>query len=459
MSRVMATDVLGRSNNVIGKIFSENSLESSSSEIVTLEFSTDFNGIESNAYGDGGAVLTFIKSMGSGDRDIVSPIVMLNAPNYDFPISVLASGIITKTIPPTAKRRPNDNLKGTCTVMIILPGKKPETVQEWWFKLPEGMRLDRKIVYIKKFNIYIGGCSTEQMEEIRDSKVFVASSAGAPKSLVDIHVRGNVPGVNTLYFSFNGIFGRVNVEPTVEPITRVTLRVGESILTETILNKDILNMETSIYKLWDKFGGVELLIDVDNDRLSRVYDQLRLTDGKIPPDAVALLNSIKSENLTLRNKLNEKDADFKDMVRDKERIIRDKEQIISDQKVKIGDAEHELKIQQEEFKTKREEIRYHGSVADKSHSAVMETIKLVGAIFGGVSLFITLVSKFWPTSTKNVKGVVEWSFPVLFKRGAFKIIQIMNPIIGIGVLAVSACIGIGWFFHKIFSNTNRIVYE
>ena len=425
MSKILMSEVYGRKkvNNadsleVIGSIFSESHLSSAEFEIVTLEFDGDFKGVESSGYNQGGKIMTFAKTIVGSDRDIVSPIVMITSSYRDLPIHVLSSGIISRVLPPTIKKShdhpPLTVGDGSCTVVVVIPGKDPTLVNEWMIKIPDGIRMDRKVIYIKKFNIYIGGCSEEQMAEIRDGNMVVASHVNNPRALVDIHIRGNVAGVKLLHICFNGIFGRVELEPTVDHLTTVVLRVGDTTLTERIPNKDILNMEYSISKVWKECGGIELLIDVDRDRLSRSFKELQAAGGPIPPDAVSLVNKLRDEILNLGNKVSDKESQIRDL------------------KNKISDADVKLKIQQEEFKTRREEIKYHGTIADQRTSVVMDTIKIGGALLGVLSLVITLASKYGKDSSKlsSRSGLIEWATPVIFSKGSEIIISNIPVVIG-----------------------------
>ena len=405
---IIVTEVYGRRPaalnqlDVVGKMFSEYSIDSASYEIINLEFDSTFAGVESAAHNRGGAIMTFAKSVSGADRDIVSPIIMVTSSYRSMPIHVLASGIISRVTNPINRKNAGiirDHSIGSCSVIVITPGRTPDTVTEWYVKLPAGIRLDRKVVFIKKFNMYIGGVSYEQMEEIRDGGVLVARQIDSPRAVVDIHVRANVEGISTLHYAFNGIFGKVGVSPTTESMGTITLRVGELILTEAFSNKDLISMKEPIYRLWNNFGGIELLVDVDQDRLSQHYEQIRSISGTTPPDVLALVRELRTDIV----RLNDENAKLKLKV--------------SELAQKASDAEHKLKMEQEEFKTRREEIKYQSSLADQRNANVIDMVKLGGAFLGIISLIITLATKFSVKPSKATSGLVEWALPILFKRG------------------------------------------
>ena len=384
-------------NTVVGMIFSEYPLDSATFEIVTLDFDNDFRGVDSNNYNRGANILTFAKTIGGFDCDIVSPIVMVTSSYQSFPINILVSGIIS-AVHPSSKRSPVVNHSGACSLNIITPSaKNADTITEWFFKLPQDIRLDRKVIYIKKFNMYISGCPKEQMEEIRDGNTLIVAQIGEPKPIVDIHVRGNIPSINTMYYNFNGISGKVDIEPSIDPVGIITLRVGGITLIENVSNKDLLSMEHSIYKLWDNFGGIELLIDYDQDRLSRTFDQLKSASRGVSPEMINVVNELRTEIVKLNDKL------------------RDSEQHISDLKTRITDTEYKLKIEQEQHKTRREELKFHSTVSDQQNQKIIEFLKIGGAILGVVSLAITLGTKFQSNKTVAKAGLIEWAIPLLFK--------------------------------------------
>jgi len=417
---IITTDVYGTKDSTgqlskIGKIFSELSLESAGFEMVTLELSNDFKGIESGLYNNGGSIMTFAKTIGGVDRDIVSPIVLVTSSYRNMAIHVLDSGVISHIAPPNIKHPVIRSTGGSCSIVIITAGRTPTTVTEWSIHLPADMRLDRKIVYIKKFNIYISGCSYEQMQEIRDNNILIAKKTGAPKSIVDISIKGNIDTSQIMFYNFNGIYGKVNVEPCVEPIATVTLRVGSKVLTESIPNRDLINSEFSIFKYWSECGGIELIIDYDKDRLSRTYDQICSSSKQISPEDIGLIRELQSEIVKLN------------------KIIRDRDDLIRTMQLKIDETERNLKLKQEELKTRREEIRYHGSIADQRNSSIIDAIKIGGAILGTISLIVTLITK-QSANTMTKKNLVEWSIPQLFvKRFSESSIQPTPMITGVGV--------------------------
>ena len=410
---------------VVGTILSEFPLESAEFEVVTLDFDQNYRGVESTNHNQGGSILTFSKTIGGADRDIVSPIVTVTSSYRRTPIHVLVSGVISRLQLPTVKK-PSQVIRtenGSCTLLIITPGRTPDSVTEWSISIPSNIRIDRKILFISKFNMYIGGCSLEQMQEIRDGGMLVPTSVGTPRALVDIHMRGNTEVVKTMYFNLNGIPGKMTIEPSKEPLSTITLRVADQVLVEHVSNGDIIKMEHSIYKFWDKYGGITLIVDCDQDRLSRTYDQLKSTNHGIHPDSITLINELRNEI----SKLNEK--------------LRDKELLITD-----------LKTQQEELRTKREELKTQQAVSDQSSAAVMDTLKLVGAGLGVLSIIITLVSKAM-SSTKAKSNLLEWSMSPIFTRAVAQPNIVPNNL-GIGIASLGlACIAGAWVISKVPDET------
>ena len=375
---------------VIGQVVSEHDLSSAYFEVVELDFKHDYRGVESSKYEQGGSVLTFSKTLGGYDRDIVSPIVLVSSSYRTTPIHVLSCGFIsTVQVPPIRKNQVVAG-DGSVTMMIVTPGKSPETVTEWQFQLPIHSRLDRKIFFIKPFNIYVGACNVEQFMEIRDGGLAATRTVGAPKPLVDIHIRGNIHSVRTMHFNFNGIFGKVNVEPTTEVTSTITLRIGGTVLTESISNKDLLTMKDSIYLHWEDHGGIELLIDYDRDRLSHNFDILKKTNAKRTPEAITIINGLRQEIDVLSEKIDERDN------------------IIKELKRKLSDNEYRMKLEQEEHKTMREKIK-------SDASTVSDTIKIVVGVIGLATVVVGVIAKM-PNKASTTNKLIEWSIPFLLRR-------------------------------------------
>lgn len=413
MDQILTSEVYGRiiqpnggsGDEVVGAIFSEYPLDSSVFEIVTLDFDKNYNGVECNQYNQAGAVLTFAKTIGGYSRDIVSPIVMITS-KYQIPLHILSSGVISRVNPPTVKRTQLVVEDGSCSIVIIIPGKSQESVTEYSVRIPRNVRIDRKVLYIKKFNIYVSGCSVEQMMEIRDNGILRHENINPSKTIVDIHIKGYVTSLRTMYFNFNGIQGKCHIEPSREPLGTITLRIAGTTLTKQITNGELLNMENSIYFHWDDFGGIDLLIDNDRDRLHDFYKSLKEDLCINSPDAAVLTGKLRKEISDLKEKLQEKELAIKEL---------------------------KHRMAEEEFKIKREELRYHGTIVDQRNAVIMDTIKLGGALLGVVSVAITLASKAAKsTNNKSIsvgldvlnhcikctmvkKGLIEWANPLLLK--------------------------------------------
>jgi len=254
-------------------------------------------------------------------------------------------------------------------------------------KLPSNILWNRKIIYIKRFDVYITGCSTEQLESIRDRKVVSDQSRNSIQSIVDIHVKGNTKSVKTLYFSFNGICGSTQIEPSLESTTRITLRVNGTVFTKEIGNKNLANQIEPDYSYWPDFNGIELLVDIDQNRLSESSKNRRTDHSLKYPDAISLVNALQSDIL------------MKD-----EQIFQLEREL----------TELNLKVVQEEHKTKREEIRYHGTIADQRTAVVVDSIKIGLALLGVLSLIVNIMIKNKIPSTQ--KNLVEWAIPNIFNK-------------------------------------------
>ena len=404
MTKQTQTQIFGRRlvNGIItisevGKLFSTHALESGDFEIVEFQFLPDYRGIPSKNNNQGQSVLTYVKTIVGAYRDIVSPIVTLETAYTKSEIYCLISGQIVKVQAPAMKKNVVAG-DGSVLIMVITASEDPSSVIEWSMKFPSNIRFDRKIVHIKRFDLYFGGVSIEQMQEIRDGNVLISASTNVPKPLVDISARGNVDGVSSIFFNMNGIPGRVMLEKTTEPVTTVTVRVGGLTLSEIINNKSLLSMSASIYKIWNVFDTVELLLDIDEDRLSATYDKIR-SSRDVPIDAAAIVNELRSKNNELSAELSNKESEIGDMCK----------------KLADLEIEYNLKLQQETHKTRREEIKFQGTIADQRISVVMDTIKLGGALLGVLSIIITMASKMSSSkqSVATIKGLTEWAVAML----------------------------------------------
>ena len=404
--------------SVVGKIQSEFPLNSPTFEVVTLEFEGDYAGFQCN---DAQDVLTFVKGIDGVDRCVVSPIITV-ASSYKIPIHVLASGNISTIEPPANKNYQIVRPDGNCRIAIITPGTTSNSVIEWSFKIPDNIRIDRKVIFIKRFNMFVSGCSSDHLSEIRAGNIIIPEMIGEPKPLIDIHIKGNVPKMMPIYYSVNGIFGNMIVEPCGDPHGTITLRIGGSVFTEHFSNKDLLGMDNTLYKLWHEFGGVELLVDIDQDRLCRTHDELHVSDKRLSPEDIGIVSELRSE------------------VAKQKKIIEMRDRVIEELRSKI--AESEEKVKQEELKTKREELRYHGSVVDQRYTTLMEVIKLGGSILGIASLFITLSAKM-----NTQKKLIEWSVPIFIKKGFSSSLTMPSPTT-LAIVGTIALIGVGYWIYK-----------
>ena len=419
MAAALLTEVYGKipgtiivekiQQGVVGKLHSEFPINSSTFEIITLEFEGDYSGVITE---NAANVMTFAKNIAEVERCITSPVITITS-SYQMPIHTLTSGMISTVEPPTPKKHQLVRNDGSCQITIITPGPKSNTVVEWSFRIPDCIRMDRKVIYIKKFDFYLTGCSVEQLIEIRDGNTVVPELIGKPKPLVDIHIRGNVDCIKPMYFSFNGIMGDVLVEPCGDVVGTITLRVGSSVFVEHISNKDFIHMDATIYKLWKDYGGIDLLIDIDRDRLSRMSEALKASKNRITPENIDIVSDLRSVNAQMATKIEEQ-----------ANIIREHEKA--------------LKLKMEELRTKREEIKFQGSVADQRFAAILDAIKLGGALLGTTALVLNLMAK---AQQQTQKKIIEWTIPVMIKKGFTKSIYLL-PMGGIviGSIAVGALV-------------------
>lgn len=358
---------------VIGCIFSEFQLFTPEYEILKLDLNPNFKGIEIGSIG-GSNIMTFTRSTVSGDRDIVSPIVALSS-SYEFPINILSSGVIS-TVKQLNKKNPiiQTMMDGTIHLLIVVPGKNPNTVNEYHIRLPPNMRIDRKVVFIPKFNLYLTGCAIDILEEIRAEQL-KGRNTNRNDPLVDITINTNVSQQKLIYFNFNGIFGRTALNLTNNPFSEVVVKVGAHTLKQQFNNSDFEEINKTIICSWAECNGINLLIDTNEERLSRTSVDIGKISSMFDGNTYDYINSLQEEIHKYQDNLKVKD------------------QMISDLKAKLNKMEYDLKIEQEEYKTKREEIKYKSTIADQRHAGFMEAIKVLGALLGGVSLVIQLISK------------------------------------------------------------------
>ena len=400
-NEMIVSNVMGRTANansnttqVVGKIYSRYPLDSPDPDNVILELDPAYHGITLFRQ-NGGNVLTYIKSFSNRcDVDIVSPIITLES-TYQQPIYVLCSGIISGVLPQDLRKGAAPSIYGTCSVKITTPSHQRDAVDERLIILPDNIRIDQKIIYIREYDVYIGGQSHTAFDSIRRLGKTMAENITTAKTLVSIHAKGNTEYINTLCFAYNDILGDLNIEPSDDPMCCITLKVGNRLFELKLPNKELINMKDTTYRLWSEYGGIQLLIDTDRSRLEETHKKLTAVGRGKTAAAIDTMNRLNDENSTLREQ------------------VADHRRRVAQLTAKLEEAERNERIRQEELKTRREEIKYDASIADNRTATIVDVLKIGGAILGIISLVITLASKVRPTAAP-VKQLVEWAVPSLF---------------------------------------------
>lgn len=392
----------------VGSISSEFPLDSMQFDIATLKFNNDYKGvsIDSNKQA---SVFTYIKSICGTDRDIACPICMISSP-YDFDINVLASGWVSTIKPSGGNKLIHSHAVGAFVIMMVVPGKTKDTITEFVIRLPSTINITRKVIYLKDFNIYISGCNPDILLDIISEKSSPRRNEYQSDAVVSINIKANIPHKKRVSFCFNGIVGETIIDKTEDNLGTVTVRVGSTtVLTKTIPNKQFLTFESQIMCSWDDFGGVNLLIDDNYDRLIRGWNRISDLKGCVGQDSFDKINNLVTENKALQQEI----------------------------------EEINLRMKQEEHKTYREEIKTQGAIFDQRHAAVMEAIKLGGGIVGFISIIITLVSKM--NSSTDKKKLIEWSIPII-KKGMID--NKHSKEIVVGLVAMAAFVGSGVLLYR-----------
>lgn len=392
----------------VGLISSEFPLDSTQFDIATFKFNEDYKGVvvDSNRQA---TVFTYIKSICGTDRDIVCPICLVSSP-YDFDINVLASGWVSTVKPSERNKLIHSHAVGAFVIMFVVPGKTKDTVTEYIIRLPSTIQITRKVIYIKDFDVYISGCNRDILYDIINRKSAVDKPEHHQDAVVNISIKANIPHKKRVSFCFNGIIGETIIDKTEDGIGTVTVTVGSTtLLSKHIANKQFLTFESQIVCSWEEFGGINLIIDDNYDRLIRSWNRIQDVKGCIGQESFDKIKQLSTENRELK-------------------------QIIED---------INLKLKQEEHKTFREEIKTQSVIQDQRHAGLMEAIKLTGSVLGALSLIITLVSKM--SSPTDKKKLIEWSIPIIKK--SFNEIPVTKENV-IGALGVVVFVGSVVLFYR-----------
>lgn len=422
-------------NAVVGILTGSSPIYSNEYDIIRVEFNDDFHGVESSGRSNHQSILTFAKNLSGNDQDIVSPIVIIAA-GYEYPIYSLISGVISRISEEKRERRGvvrtiNNNI----SISIIIPGQTPSTVTEYSFLIPTDIRLNRKTIYIPKFDIYITGIGEEVLQELKEKRISCQPQRDT-EVFIKIGVSGKAPDA-PIYYIFNGISGSTRIDPNSKSFGLVSVQIKDEVFTQSIPNNELRLMSETKHFHWNNFGGIDLYLDTDRDRLLDYYNDMGVLRG-VDKNSAEYIKEIRDDH-----------EKAKEAIKNRDQIIRDLKAKITELKVALTEAENRSKQEQEEFKTKREEIRYHSTIADQRHAAVMDTIKLIGGVLGTISIIVTMVTKMKPTPppAATTNKVVEWTVPMLSRKcsmmGGISALAAGNPV-GLSILAAGAVAVFCW---------------
>lgn len=435
-SKPIVTDIRGKSidkhqgGNVfshVGKLISNYHLDSVDFEIVDMVFNDDYHGVPITM-SHGGNILTIAKNI-NNDRDIISPLVTINS-GYNYPIHSLISGTIACIKKPIDKKSRLVQQENCCTISVIVPGATIDQLSEWSLVIPQNMKLDRKIIYIKKFNIYIGGGVVDTF--ITLNKCCQAVPLGNRReneALVKIEASGDTSVFSDIQVAFGGIQTEIPIMPTSSSVITVSVSIDGTRFEETFTARELASSDKVICRHWQSFGGVDVFIDTNVDRLRRFVDNYRDLNNSIRDSDVYLVEELRiklKEAQTKITTLNETIDDYRN-------------------KLRTMEIDYDLKIEQEQHKTERERIKLDGSKADHKFNTAMEVFKLAGGILGCASLVAHFVIKNnirqAAQSATTKSSMVEWASVGVMNnlRNISKIPvspEISLALIGIGILIV-----------------------
>lgn len=410
MSNNYTRDVMGKTSDgatvTIGRITGEFPLSSKDFELLTLDVPNGLPAVETtlNPEHYRATPLTLAREVGGGgDFDLVSPIISIRS-KLEYHLNVMVSKHISRVL----KTEESLDGLGNIGISITSAGTREDRVINTYIFIPAEVNLRTKIIHVPVLDIYIGG-SRDQLENIRARGIVTQPREGYPKSICDIHVRGNTTVEQELHYIFQGIPGKVRVEYADEPVATVTVEFpdsGETIERE-FPNDQLIEMDRSLYVLSDRFGGSTLVLDHDRDRLNETWIKAKGEVNGRDQDTAEMINKLRSDNNKLRDQL----QDEKEKTKKK---IYEKEASITDLKCKLSEVSSDAKLKQEDSKTKREEVRYVSAQADTNAALVSTTLKVGGSLLGFGVLTFTLLNKFSSSSgsSKLTAGMVEWALPL-----------------------------------------------
>jgi hypothetical protein len=239
--------------------------------------------------------------------------------------------------------------------------------------------------------------------------MFIPKTIEDTSSAIRISIKGNIPHRKRVSYCFNGIISETFIEKSDGDHGMISVTIGSTnVLTKPVTTKQLLHFETSIMCSWEDYGGINLIVDDNFERLIRAWNRVSDVNGAIGQEAFDQISQLMNEKAKLEQKVADLDNEIEIM---------------------------NLKLQQEEHKTIREQVKTQGTMHDQRMAGLMEAIKLTGAVLGAVSLIVTMVNKMNPGDKK----LIEWSIPML-KRSVNKSInnaaQHKGVLIGIGTTAV-----------------------
>lgn len=406
----------------VGHITSKFPLDTQEFEIVTLEFDEKYTGVDVTDK-DGGSILTFSRNQGVFDQDIVSPIVLMTSGWQHSPVNVLSCGTITSVLPVNVGKTGIVGLDGMINICVVTPGKTLSQIRRYYFVFPQHIRFDRKIIHIKKFDLYIFGGDIEELRRIMYQRTL---DNMIDDSIIGIRVSGDNSIVNKLFYRFCGVPGEVTVFPTASEDITISVRIIDQVFTETIPIKRLLNLEDSIRIDTPQFSGVDVLFDTNQDRLSDNATTSDRISGSI--DAFSVIKKLQKEKAVL---------EYSNDTLTKR---------IKEAETKFSEIEVKLKVAQELNRQRQEERKAETQIRS-------ENIKLAIAAIGVITVIVTaapkVISGIQSMKSGNSNGVanfIGWSFDFVLDQEVAKTATSAVNAGGSVAEVVSECASVFGFF-------------
>jgi hypothetical protein len=211
------------------------------------------------------------------------------------------------------------------------------------------------------------------------------------------------------------------VEPCADSESVITVTahtVGGEIKSDIVVsNKDMCNMESSLYHLCTEMGDSEeeMLFDYDLERLRKNYDQLKSNLVVKNKDSLSVVSALRAENEKLKT------------------LVKSNETALS-----------ELKLKQEQEKTKQQEVKTVATSVSAESGVISDSLKVGGAVLGFSGVLIAIISKMNLGSAATA-SLIEWAIPVFGLSSG-----IVAGISGIGIGLITAAIGLVSFIGGFF---------